>query len=56
MQIKELQRIQTQSGDTVVELEVGQKIIRLTNSYSIEKTFEELLYVIACRKLTERAG
>ena len=54
MQIKELCRKKKQTGEVVAEFEAGKIIVRLIDTYNSEKSFEELLYIIACRKLNER--
>ena len=56
MQIKELCRKTNKTGETVVEFESGKILVRLIDTYNDTKTFEELLYAIACRKLAEQAG
>jgi len=53
MQVKELYREKTQSGETVVEFEAGKLHVRLISTYG-GNTLDELLYAIACRKFTER--
>ena len=53
MQIKELCRDRKPSGENIVEYEADKKIVRLIKTYDDKKSFDELLYVIACRKLAE---
>ena len=54
MQVKELHRRKTQTDETVVEFEAGKLLVRLINTYDSKRTLDELIYVIACRKLAER--
>lgn len=54
MQIKELCRTENPSGETVVEYEAGKLLVRLIDTYDRAKTFEEMLYVIACRRLAAK--
>jgi len=56
MQVKEVCRNHKQTGETVVEFEAGNQLVRLIDTYNGEKTLEEMLYVIACQKLTEKVG
>ncbi|MDL2273915.1 hypothetical protein LJC34_05185 [Oscillospiraceae bacterium OttesenSCG-928-G22] len=54
MQIKELHRKERRPGKTVAEYEVGKLIVRLIDTYDSQKTLEDMLYIIACRKLEQR--
>ena len=51
MQVKELRRDRKQTGETIAEFEAGQLLVRLTGTYGVKETLDDLLYVIACRKL-----
>jgi len=53
MEVKELRRDKKQSGENIVEYEADKIIVRLIETYDDKKSFEDLLYVIACRKLAE---
>jgi len=53
MQIRELRRDKKQSGENIVEYEADNFIVRLIKTYDDKRPFDELLYVIACRKLAE---
>ena len=54
MQVKELQRQNTQTGETVVELEAGKLLVRLIGSYDNNRPLDELIYVMACRKMAQQ--
>ena len=54
MQVKELKRKIKQTGETVVDFEVDKIRVRLINTYDKEKTLDEILYILACRRLAER--
>ena len=54
MQVRELHREEHQTGETVVEIETDKLLVRLINTYDKEKTFDEMLYIIACRRLATR--
>jgi hypothetical protein len=53
MQVKELHRKKAQTGETVVELEIGKMIVRLIGTYDKKKPLDELIYVMACRKMAQ---
>ena len=55
MQVDQLCRKTKQTGKTIVEFKAEKLLVRLIVTYKKEKTFEELLYSLACDKLTERA-
>ena len=52
MQVKEISRTKNKFGQTIVEYETGKQKIRLIKSYDTEKSLEDLLYVLACQKLS----
>ena len=54
MMVKELRRRKKRNGETVAEFDTGKLLVRLTCSFSGGETLDELLYVLACRKLAER--
>ena len=54
MQVKELHRQEKRSGETVVEIEVDRLRVRLIDTYDNEKTLDDIIYVLACRRLAER--
>ena len=54
MQVKELYRQKTKPDETVVEFEAGKLFVRLINTYDNKRTLDDLIYVMACRKLAER--
>ena len=54
MKVKELCRKKTNAGGTIVEFETGKLLVRLNDTYDNKITLDELIYVMACRKLTER--
>ena len=51
MMIRELNRQPRCNGQTVVDYEVGSLRVRLINTYDNSKSFEDLIYTIACRRL-----
>jgi len=53
MQVKELRRKTKRTGATV-EFEVDKVLVRLIGTYGKEKTLEELIYILACRKLEDK--
>ena len=54
MIINELLRKKAETGETIAEYEAGKLRIRLIESYCGKNTIDELLYFIACNKLSER--
>jgi len=54
MQVKELNRQTKRTGETVVDFEVDKLRVRLIDTYHKEKSFDEVLYILACRRLAER--
>jgi len=54
MQVKELRRQKTETNETVVEFEAGKLLVRLINTYDSKRTLDDLIYIMACRKLAER--
>ena len=56
MDIKELRREITETGETVAEFEAGKLHVRLIDTYNDRNTLDELLFVIACNKLSERVA
>jgi hypothetical protein len=54
MQVTELCREVKPTGETIVEFETGKLLVRLTQTYGSKRTLDEMLYVIACRRLSER--
>ena len=54
MAIKEVNRQDNKDGQTVVEFETDKLVVRLINTYDKRKTLEDMIYVIACRKLADR--
>ena len=56
MSIRELYRHHNKSGETVVEYEAGDLRVRLTDSYDSGRTFGDLVFVIASRRLAEQIG
>lgn len=56
MQVIERCRKTTCSGKVITEYEAGKLFIRLIGTYGNRATLDDLLYSIACRKITERFG
>ena len=54
MQVKELHRKKEKNGETIVEVEAGKLLVRLIDTYDSKKTLEEMIYVIACRRLAAK--
>jgi len=53
MQVKELRRKVKRTGVTV-EFEVDNLLVRLIGTYGKEKTLEEMIYILACRRLEDK--
>jgi len=53
MQVKELRRKVKRAGVTV-EVEVDKLLVRLIGTYGKENTLEELIYILACRRLEDK--
>ena len=53
MQVKELRRKAKRTGVTV-EIEADELLVRLIGTYGKEKTLEELIYILACRRLEDK--
>ena len=53
MYAKELCRQKNQTGEMVAEFEVGKLLVRLISTYDSKRTLDELIYVLACRKMAE---
>jgi hypothetical protein len=54
MQVNELCRSKELTGETIVKIEAGKQLVRLINTYTKDKALDEILYVLACRRLAER--
>ena len=54
MQVIERCRSKTHSGEIVSEFDAGRLSILLIGSFGNHETFDDLLYSIACRKISER--
>lgn len=54
MQVVERCRNKAPSGEIVSEFDTGKLSISLIGSFSNRDTFDDLLYSIACRKISER--
>jgi len=54
MTVKELHRQHNKNGQTVVELETEKLVVRLISTYDKQKSLDEMIYIIACRKLADR--
>ena len=56
MQVIELDRRTTSSGEMVAEFEAGKRSVQLIGTFEDRATLDDLLYSIACRKIMERLG
>ena len=54
MQITELHRQKKQTGETIVEVKTEKLLVRLIDTYGNKNTLDEIIYVMACRRLAER--
>ena len=54
MQVRELDRRIKRTGEIVVDIEIDKLRVRLISTYDKEKSFDEILYILACRRLAER--
>ena len=52
--VKELHRQHNNDGQTIVQIETGKLMVRLINTYDKKSTLDEMLYMIACRRLADR--
>jgi hypothetical protein len=53
MQITEINNGQKQIAKNITEYEADKKIVRLIKTYSNKHTFDDLLFIIACRRLAQ---
>ena len=51
MQVTELHRQQNQDGQTIVEYKADKLVVRLITTYDKKKSLDEVIYMMACRKL-----
>ena len=56
MKVKELDRWATHSGEVVVWFETEKRIVQLVGTFANRATLNDLLYTIACRRISERLG
>ena len=56
MQVTELDRRTTCSGEMIARFETGKRSIQLIGTFENKATLDDLLYSIACRRITERLG
>jgi hypothetical protein len=54
MNVKELNRRKNKKGQIVVEIEADKQMVRLINTYDAKHTLEDMVYTIACQKLSDR--
>lgn len=54
MQVTEIDRQTTCSGEMVAIFEAGKRSIQLVGTFEGRTTLDDLLYSIACRKIAER--
>jgi hypothetical protein len=54
MQVKELCRQEKRVGETVIEMEADKLRVRLIATYDNKETLEDMIYVIACRRLADK--
>ena len=56
MIVKELNRKLNTDGKTVAEYEAGKLHLRIIDSYDNKRSFEDLIYVVACHRLAGQIG
>lgn len=54
MQVTEVDRQTTHSGETVAIFKVGKRSVQLIGTFENRATLDDLLYSIACRKIAEQ--
>ncbi len=54
MQVTEVKRQTTHSGEMVTMFKAGKRSIQLIGTFEDRATLDDLLYSIACRKIAER--
>lgn len=54
MQITELERRTIGSGETIAKFKAGKRAIQLVGTFENKATLDDLLYSIACRRISER--
>ena len=54
MDVKELNRRQEQNGQTIATYEAGKLQVKLVSTYDNNKSFEDHIYAIACRRLADQ--
>jgi hypothetical protein len=54
MQITELGRRTTCSGETIAKFRAGKRSIQIVGTFENKATLDDLLYSIACRRIVER--
>ncbi len=54
MQVTEVDRQTTSSGEMVTIFEAGKRSIQLIGTFENRATLDDLLYSIACQKIAER--
>lgn len=53
MQITELERRTTDSGETIAKFKAGKRSIQVVGTFENKATLDDLLYSIACRRIAE---
>jgi len=56
MQVTEVDRRTTCSGEMVAIFEAGKRSIQLIGTFEDRATLDDLLYSIACQRIAERLG
>ena len=54
MQVTELDRRTTCSGEMIARFEAGKRSIQIIGTFENRATLDDLLYSIACQKIAER--
>ena len=54
MQITELERRTTGSGEMIAKFKAGKRAIQLVGTFENKAVLDDLLYSIACRRIAER--
>lgn len=53
MKVKELDRWATHSGEVVAQFEAEKQLVQLVGTFANRATLNDLLYTIACRRISE---
>jgi len=54
MYVKELCRQKKRTGETIAEFEVDKLIVRLIGTYDKERSLEDIIFMMACRRYMDK--